>query len=191
MTWNWFFYLVLCLTFFVSKFHWSVSNILSTTSIWSKRSICSWSSIYPFFIKSIFPYHLGERTVFFALHFIFSLINLSDFSSHTIVKCEVYRFHRSFFYVFILNYVGLGSVVVLILFKSIQNTIRYFRKTLSFCMSVRLSLSTSPKEIIKDEQSSSFPWDIVLHLWLQFMFHDEQTSCYAATCEPRVFHKLK
>ena len=34
-----FFYEVLCFTFFVSKFYRSVSNILSTISIWSKTSI--------------------------------------------------------------------------------------------------------------------------------------------------------
>ena len=54
MTWNWFSYIVLCLTFFVSKSHWSVSIILSTTSIWSKTSICGWSSIHPFFIITKF-----------------------------------------------------------------------------------------------------------------------------------------
>ena len=42
-------------------------------------------------------------------------------------------------------------------------------KTLSFCRSVCLSLSTSPRGTMKNEHSSSFPWNIVLH-WLQFMF---------------------
>ena len=56
MTWNWFFFVVLCLTFFVTKFHWSGSNILTTTLIWSKRSIFRWSSIWliKWFIKIVF-----------------------------------------------------------------------------------------------------------------------------------------
>ena len=53
MTWNYFSLMVLCLTFFVSKFHGSELNSFSITSIWSKMNIYSLSLITDFF-------HLGS-----------------------------------------------------------------------------------------------------------------------------------
>ena len=49
MTWNHFPLIVLCLTFFVSKFHGSELNSLFITTVWSKMKIYSLSLITEFF----------------------------------------------------------------------------------------------------------------------------------------------
>ena len=54
MTWNHFSLIVLCLTFFVSKFHGSELNSFSITSIWSKMNIYSLSLITDFFSSGQF-----------------------------------------------------------------------------------------------------------------------------------------
>ena len=54
MTWNHFSLIVLCLTFFVSKFHGSELNSLFITSVWSKMSIFSLSSIIHFYHQGSF-----------------------------------------------------------------------------------------------------------------------------------------
>ena len=57
------FFLVLCLTFFVLKFHWFSFNSLSATSIWSKTIIYSFSLkscliFKTFFILNCFHFKL-------------------------------------------------------------------------------------------------------------------------------------
>ena len=54
MIWYNFFSEVLCLTFFVSKFHWSGSNSLSITSIWSISCIYNRKIKKRSFFKTIF-----------------------------------------------------------------------------------------------------------------------------------------
>ena len=46
VVWDQFSFIVLCLTFFVLKFHWFSLNSLTTTSIWSKTIIYSFSWKY-------------------------------------------------------------------------------------------------------------------------------------------------
>ena len=66
----------------------------------------------------------------FPFHFLFllSLMKLSNFSLCTIIKCEVYRFHWSFFVYSSRIMRVFESVVVWMLFKSTRNTLRCSHK---------------------------------------------------------------
>ena len=60
VVWDEFSFIILCLTFFVLKFHWFSLNSLTTTSIWTK------TIIYSFSLKSC----LISKTDFFLIAFI-------------------------------------------------------------------------------------------------------------------------